>query len=143
EHRALVLIGTTAARIVLADRVVEVAQGGALVTDNYFQGLSVSRLVQIPVVSLTDTTSLRFEKLTFANNRCDHTGPGGDASVTADLFANHMIVTSNHVKSPLGSHSIGLGNRPQVALITNYTTGDYFQASSTVPAPIANFNIRV
>jgi hypothetical protein len=63
--------------------------------------------------------------------------------VTADLFGSHMIVTSNHVKSPQGSLSIGLGARPQVALIANCTTGGYFQLNTTVPAPFNSFNVQV
>ncbi len=143
EHRALVLIGALSARFSTGSGVIEVAQGGAIVTDNYFQGLGLTRLVQIPRLLINASSDLRFEKLVFGNNRCDHTGRGGDDSITADLFASHVIVTSNHVKSPPGSFSIGLGERPQVALLANCTTGNYFGVNTTVPAPLNNFNVRV
>src|SRR4030095_3724657 len=64
EHHALYLIGPLAARIVTGPGVIEIAQGGALVTGNLLQGLALTRLVEIPRVPITDTLDLHFEKLT-------------------------------------------------------------------------------
>jgi hypothetical protein len=38
---------------------------------------------------------------------------------------------------------MSLGNRNQVALMGNVTTGDYIQVGTVIPAPINNFNVRI
>src|SRR5262249_55101831 len=98
-------------------------------------------LIHIPVSQALD---IRFDKVTFANNRCDHLTPAGDAASTVALFGSHMIVMGNHVKAPLRTvFSMDLGNRPRVALLGNYTTGDYVNVTTTVPTPRTSYNVLI
>ncbi|HEY3148167.1 MAG TPA: right-handed parallel beta-helix repeat-containing protein [Dongiaceae bacterium] len=144
EHRAVMLIGSLAYAADTAARRLEIAQGGALITGNVFQGPGRTHLVELLRVPIAPPFDLRFEKVTFANNRCDHSTMRGEGASTVALFGNHMIVTGNHVKASLPSiFAMHLGNRPRVALLANYTTGGYTAVNTTVPAPLANFNVRI
>ena len=142
-HRALMLFGVPAEVIKAGRRPIERASGAALISGNVFQGPSRDRLVDVRRVVLTDKFDLRFEKLTFSVNRCDHFGRPGPQNITADLYGSHMIVTSNQVKTPAKGHSFGFGNRPRVAATSNYTTGNYVNVATTVPAALLNFNVIV
>jgi hypothetical protein len=119
-------------------------------TGNVFQGPALIRLVDVRQIPISDSWDVRFEKMTFANNRCDHTAEPSPRLITADLFGSHMIVTANQIKTPrtfnnppLRGNSFGFGLRPQVVVMGNYTTGNYTGVSTTVPAPIPpnNFNV--
>jgi hypothetical protein len=142
EHRALKLIGMPAISLE-GGHGREYATGAVLVSGNEFQGPSASRLVDLRRLSITPIVDLRFEKMTFSVNRCDHFGRPGPANITADLYGSHMIVTSNQVKTPVKGHSFGFGGRLKVAATSNYTTGDWVNVGSTIPAVFPNFNAFV
>jgi ApbE superfamily uncharacterized protein (UPF0280 family) len=70
--------------------------------------------------------------------------PEDDGVASVNLFASHMIVTGNHVKtSSKNGHSIGLGFADQVAFLANYTTNGHANVTSTVPAVPHDFNIII
>jgi hypothetical protein len=143
EHRAVWLVGPLAYRVVTGPGVFELAQGGTLIHGNVFQGPGRTHLVELVRVVLTDNIDLRFEKVTFATNRCEHATAAGDAAATVRLFGSHMIVTGNHVKAPAGVNAFHLGSRPRVALLGNVTTGGYAALSTTVPTPHTDFNVQI
>ncbi len=142
EHRAIGLIGMPAYHVTLASGEIQFAQGGALITGNLFQGPGRTYLVELQRVVVTDQLDFRFEKVTFANNRCDHSTAAGEQATTVKLFGSHLIVTSNHVKAPQGVRSFDLGGR-RTALLGNGTTGAIINAGAAIPLPIANFNFQI
>lgn len=144
EHRALVLIGPLAMHFATGAGQIEYMFGSAQVTDNHFRGPGRSRLIEFLRIVLNDNLDLRFEKLTFSDNVCDHLGAevnAQDASVR--LWGGHMIVMGNHVKAPANVNAMSLSFRNKVALMGNVTTGDYIDVGTVIPTPIANFNVRV
>jgi len=145
EHRALIAWGVPAFTISLGEGQFTFDSGAALITDNIFQGPSLSRLIDIrrfPVFTQGGlSVDLRFEKLTFSGNHCDHDGPSANTVITADIFGTRMVVTGNQVNTPFSGHSFGFGGRQLVATMSNHSTGDYVNVGSTVPAPLANFNV--
>jgi hypothetical protein len=150
EHRAMWLIGVPAATLNLGAAQLEIAYGGALLSGNIFEGPGRTHLVEVPMVPIATGIpnlqyDLRFEKLTFANNRCDHTIAQGDAASTALLFGSHMIVTGNHVKGLHNIAAMDLGHRAHVMLLANYTTGAYRNAAATTApsVPPNNFNVQI
>jgi hypothetical protein len=142
EHRAIKLIGMPAVSLE-GGHGREYATGAVLVSGNEIQGPSASRLVDLRRIVITPNVDLRFEKMTFSVNRCDHFGREGPANITADLYGSHMIVSSNQVKTPAKGHSFGFGGRLKVAATSNYTTGDWVNVGSTIPAIFPNFNAFV
>ncbi len=106
EHRALWLVGPLAYRVITGPGVIEIGQGGALINGNVFQGPGRTHLVELQRIVLTDNIDLRFEKVTFGTNRCEHLTQAGDAAATVLLFGTHMIVTGNHVKAPAGDQFV-------------------------------------
>jgi hypothetical protein len=143
EHRALWLVGPLAYRVATGPALIEIGQGGALINGNVFHGPGRTHLVELQRIVLTDNIDLRFEKVTFGTNRCEHATGAGEAAATVRLFGTHMIVTGNHVKAPPGVNAFNLGNRPRVALLGNVTTGPYAGVSTTVPTPHTNFNVQL
>lgn len=147
EHRALVAVGTYAASYQLSDvGTLTLSFGGVQALGNHFQGPGRTHLVEIPRILLGTVSNvqydLRFEKLVFANNRCDHTAAqAGDLGSTAMLYATHPAVQGNQVKGPAGLPSIHLGGRPRVALLGNVTTGAYLGLNNPVPSPHTSFNV--
>ena len=143
EHRALWLVGPLAYRVAVGAGVIEIGQGGALINGNVFQGPGRTHLVELLRVVINDNIDLRFEKVTFGTNRCEHATAASDAAATVRLFGTHMIVTGNHVKAPVGVPSIHLGSRPRVALLANITTGLIAGVNTTVPTPHTDFNVQI
>ena len=154
EHWALSILGGGLFETVrFGNQIVEVALGGggALITGNVFQGPGLKHLVELQRVPVMPVPSgeidLRFERVTFANNRCDHKTEPADGVSTVKLFGAHLIVTGNHVKAARDVHAMDLGGRPKVALVANCTTGDYIglapMPNSPVPDPLALFNVQI
>jgi hypothetical protein len=142
EHRALRLIGMPAYHVTVGAGELQFAQGGALIAGNTFQGPGRTNLVELQRVVVSEQLDYRFEKVTFANNRCDHSTAIGDkATTTVKLFGSHLIVTSNHVKAPPDVRAFDLGGR-KTGLMGNGTTGTYVNAGAAIPLPIANFNFQ-
>ncbi len=144
HHRALLLVGpvsyttggATTGKLVLA-------QGNALVCDNVFQGPGHRHLVEFMNIPLSDTMDLRFEKVTFNNNHCNHSLSQTDQedSATVLLWGSQLIVMGNHVKADPSMNSMDLSNSRRVTLMGNITTGNYIRVTAVVPTPIPNFNV--
>jgi hypothetical protein len=146
EHRALLTIGVQAVTYSFGAGSITQSFGGVQALGNVFHGPGLTHLVQIPRVPLESIPNLqydlRFEKLVFANNRCDHTqAQPNDNGGTALLYATHPAVQGNQVKGPAGVTSFHLGGRPRVALMGNVSTGGYTGVNNPVPAPFASFNV--
>jgi hypothetical protein len=141
EHRAVGLVGMPAYHVAVGAGEVQFAQGAALIAGNTFQGPGRTNLVELRRVVASPQIDLRFEKVTFANNRCDHSTAVGDQATTVKLFGSHLIVTSNHVKAPQDVRAFDLGGR-KTGLLGNATTGTYVDAGAAIPLPIANFNFQ-
>jgi uncharacterized protein DUF6519/parallel beta helix pectate lyase-like protein len=141
EHRAVGLVGMPAYHVAVGAGEVQFAQGAALIAGNTFQGPGRTNLVELRRVVASPQIDLRFEKVTFANNRCDHSTAAGDQATTVKLFGSHLIVTSNHVKAPQDVRAFDLGGR-KTGLLGNATTGTYVDAGAAIPLPIANFNFQ-
>lgn len=144
EHRALLLIGPLALHYNVAAGELAYMFGSAQVNDNHFRGPGRTRLVEFLRIQFNDNIDLRFEKVSFNNNVCDHlsaeANPQG-ASVT--LWGGHLIAMGNHVKAAANVNAMSLANRQKIALMGNITTGDYINTGTVTPLPIANFNVRV
>ena len=147
EHRALWMVGMPALTIPLGQEEITFDFGAASVTDNVFQGPSLTRLVDVRAIPIfaNDNFSidLRFRKLTFSGNHCDHVGDANDAIRTVDVFATRMVVTGNQVNTPPAGFSFGFGGRDFVAAMSNHSTRSYINVGSTVPAPLLNFNVVI
>jgi nitrous oxidase accessory protein NosD len=144
EHRAFLFIGPLAYRVVTGAAVVELMFGSALVSSNHFQGPGLTTLVEFLRLAINDNLDFRFEKVTFSNNICDHLhATFSQSGATVHLWGGHLVVMGNHIKGPLRVNAMALGNRNQVALMGNVTTGDYIQVGTVIPAPINNFNVRI
>ena len=143
EHRALILVGPLALHYVFNDLTVEFMFGSAVVTDNHFRGPGRSYLVEFFPVRISDNLDLRFEKVTFNNNICDHLNAEAmEDAATVRLWGRNLIAMSNHIKAPNGVNAMSLGNRHRVALMGNITTGGYIRVGTVTPAPLTDFNIR-
>jgi parallel beta-helix repeat protein len=144
EHRAFLFIGPLAYRVVTGAAVVELMSGSALLSSNHFRGPGLTTLVEFLRMAINDNLDFRFEKVTFSNNICDHLNATFNQSgATVHLWGGHLIAMGNHIKGPLRVNAMALGNRNQVALMGNVTTGDYIQVGTVIPAPINNFNVRI
>ena len=138
EHRALLLWGPIAYR--------EANSSSALIVDNVFTGPGLTHLVELQhnPIPLPEPFDFRFEKVTFANNVCDHRNAEGEGATTVLLWGSHLIVTCNHVKGDPGVKAIDLWNLGKVALVGNVTTGEIVRVANTVrPSPHADFNVKI
>ncbi len=144
EHRALLLIGPLALRYLTGSGEIAYMFGSAQVDDNHFCGPGRSQLVEFRRIQYTDTIDLRFEKVTFNNNVCNHlNAEASDLGATVRLWGGHLIVMGNHVKAAAKVNAMSLSNRNKISLMGNITTGDYIQTGTVTPLPIANFNVKI
>ncbi len=144
EHRAFLFIGPLAYRVVTGMAGIELMTGSALVSNNHFEGPGLTTLVEFLRWVIDDNFDYRFEKITFSNNICNHLNATFNQSgATVLLWGEHLIAMGNHIKGPQRVNAMSLGNRDQVALMGNVTTGDYIQVGTIIPAPISNFNVRI
>lgn len=144
EHRALLLIGPLALRFIGGAGEIAYMFGSAQVDDNHFRGPGRSQLVEFRRIQYTDNIDLRFEKVTFNNNVCDHlSAEASDLGATVRLWGGHLIAMGNHVKAAANVNAMSLSNRNKIALMGNITTGDYIQTGTVTPLPIANFNVKI
>ncbi|MEA2114339.1 MAG: DUF6519 domain-containing protein [Thermodesulfobacteriota bacterium] len=144
HHRALLLVGPLSYTTGGAPTgQIVIAQGNALVSDNVFQGPGQHHLVEFMNVPLNGTLDLRFEKVTFNNNHCNHEFSQTDQedSATVLLWGSQLIIMGNHVKAHPGMNSMDLSNSRRVTLMGNITTGNYIRVTAVVPSPIPNFNV--
>lgn len=129
EHRALVLTGGS-----------HEGSGHAMIDNNVFSGVGLSNLVELDRIH-----DLRFEKILFSNNYCDHAAvpPGPKERATVSCWGDHLIVMSNHVKSGANIPSINFNNLKPVVLMGNVTTGGFIKLPASVPAPQDLFNVEL
>ncbi|KHE93410.1 MAG: right-handed parallel beta-helix repeat-containing protein [Candidatus Scalindua rubra] len=154
EDRALLLVGYPSYSV--SDNIT-LAFGHAMVTDNFFHGPGFSHLIEFMEIEFTnnDNLGLRFEKVTFNNNSCEHLIIGEEDTrdkVTVFFWGSHLIVIGNHVKTVTdatefvlphpGFRSMDL-NGLRNTLMGNVTTGDFWNSASSVPAPPQEFNIKL
>lgn len=144
EHRALLLIGPLALHYNLAAGEIALMFGSAQVNDNHFRGPGRTHLVEFMRIQFTDDIDLRFEKVTFNNNICDHLGAeASDVGATVRLWGGHLIAMGNHVKAAANVNAMSLSNRNKIVLMGNITTGDYIHTGTAIPLPINNFNVKI
>ena len=105
---------------------------------NKFYGKGFNALVQLTQIPVSDSFSLRFERVFFSNNYCMHFGPFDDRGATVVLTGTAGTVMGNHVKGPRGRRSIDMGGMP-AAVVGNIASGDIVNISN-FPAPDAQFN---
>ncbi len=144
HHRALLLVGPlsyTTGGAATGRRVL--SKGNALVSDNVFEGPGHRHLVEFMNVPLGGTLDLRFEKVTFSNNHCNHVFSltNQEDSATVLLWGSQLIVVGNHVKADPKMNSMDLSHCRRVTLMANITTGNYIRVTAVVPTPIPNFNV--
>ena len=144
EHRALLLTGPLAQRFIGSAAETTFMFGSAQVNDNHFRGPGRSQLVEFRRLQYTDNIDLRFEKVTFNNNVCDHlSAEASDLGATVLLWGGHLIAMGNHIKAAANVNSMSLSNRPKIALMGNITTGNYINIGTVTPTPIMNFNVKI
>jgi len=144
EHRALLLIGPLAQRFVGGAGETFFMFGSAQVNDNHFRGPGRSQLVEFRRFQFTDNIDLRFEKLIFNNNVCDHLSAEiSDLGATVLLWGGHLIAMGNHIKAAARVNSISLANSSKTTLMGNITTGNYINIGTVTPLPIMNFNVKI
>lgn len=143
EHRALLLIGPLALHYNLAAGELAYMFGSAQVNDNHFRGPGRTRLVEFMRIQFTDNLDLRFEKVAFNNNVCDHlSAEENPQGATVRLWGGHLIAMGNHVKAAANVNAMSLANR-NAALMGNVTTGDFTGINNVTPVPIINFNVKI
>jgi nitrous oxidase accessory protein NosD len=144
EHRALVLIGPLALHYKTGPGEIAYMFGSAQVNDNHFRGPGHTQLVEFMRIPITDNIDLRFEKVTFNNNICDHLSAEADAQgASVRLWGEHLIAMGNHVKAAANVNAMSLANGSKIVLIGNVTSGDYINVGTVTPLPITNFNVHV
>lgn len=108
---------------------------------NKFYGKSVTALVELAQIPLTDLLKLRFERVLFSNNYCAHLSAPDDKGATVILSGTAATVMGNHVKGPRGKASIDM-NGMRGAVVGNVTSGSIAN-DTNFPAPEANYNLRL
>lgn len=144
EHRALLLIGPLALYYATGSGEIAYMFGSAQINNNHFHGPGRTHLVEFMRIAITPNIDLRFEKLSFSNNNCDHIDAESDSkNASIGLWGGHLIVMGNHVKAAPNVNAMSLANRNKIALMGNITTGDYINTGVVTPLPIANFNVKI
>lgn len=116
----------------------------ALVEGNVFHGAGSPHLVEF--VRAPRYEDLRFEKVTFSNNYCEHVSNfigDHDQRVTVSFWGRHLIVMGNHIKAAQYLSSMNFNEDGEVALMGNVTTGSIKDYGNSTPTPHNNFNIKL
>lgn len=147
EHRALLLIGPLCFYYFTGPGEIAYMFGSALVNGNHFSGPGLSQLVEFMRIDLPDYGSLhfdlRFEKVTFSNNICDHfSAEANPQGASVRLWGGYLIAMGNHVKAAANVNAMSLANR-KAALMGNVTTGNFTGTNNVTPVPIINFNVKI
>ncbi|WP_343519431.1 DUF6519 domain-containing protein [Sphingomonas sp.] len=112
------------------------------IVNNKFYGKGLSALVQLTQLQSTDTFRLRFERVFFTGNYCNHWGARTPRSATVALLGTAGVVMGNQVKGmPRSLPSIDL-NGMAGTVIGNITAGEIVN-DPNFPAPEAQFNRRL
>lgn len=138
EDRALVLQGLL--EISFGDR--EPAFGfPCQITDNKFVGKGNSALVELRQTPLSDSINLRFERVFFNQNYCNHFGASAEVSgnATVQLVGSAGVVMGNQIKT--ASDNIGSVNMNGMpgTVVGNITRRGFIDHPN-FPAPLNNFN---
>lgn len=143
EHRALLLIGPLALHYLAGAGEITYMFGSAQVNDNHFSGPGRTHLVEFMRIVITDNIDLRFEKVAFNNNICDHfSAEANPRGASVRLWGGHLIAMGNHVKAAVNVNAMSLANS-SAALMGNVTTGDYTGTNKVTPLQFNNFNVKI
>jgi nitrous oxidase accessory protein NosD len=143
EHRALLLIGPLALHYLVGAGEIAYMFGSAQVNNNHFSGPGRTHLVEFMRIVITDNIDLRFEKVTFSNNICDHfSAEANPRGASVRLWGGHLIAMGNHVKAAVNVNAMSLANS-SAALMGNITTGDYTGTNKVTPLQFNNFNVKI
>ena len=144
EHRALLLIGPLALHYLTGAGEIAYMFGSAQVSGNHFSGPGRTTLVEFMRIALTNNIDLRFEKVIFNNNICDHfSAEANTQGASVRLWGGHLIAMGNHIKAAAKVNSMSLANSSKTALMGNITTGDYINIGTVTPTPLINFNVKI
>ena len=150
EHRALWLMGPFAICYKTAKGEFVNSFGSAQVSDNHLRGPGRSHLMEFmradfPISPGSPLVfSFCFEKVIFNNNVCDHlSAEANEHGASVRLWGGQLIAMGNHVKAAANVNAMSLGNRFEIALMGNITTGDYINTGTVTPSPIDNFNVKI
>ncbi len=140
EDRALLLQGLFEFSVPVSDRIVSLGFP-CQISNNKFVGKGLSALVELRETSITDSILIRFERVFFSNNYCNHFGQGsqtaGNATVRLDGRAG--VVMGNQIKSLTGTMaSVNMGNMSGTQ-VGNITTAGFIN-DPNFPTPETNFN---
>lgn len=140
EHRALALSGVNQPAPEEFPPV-----GHASISNNVFNGLGLSHLVEIVKAPTRQDQILGFAKVIFSHNQCEHLltrRSNVEERATVSLWGRHLIVMGNQVKADTESFpSINLRNSARAAVMGNIVTGDFtFPAAITFPLPLEDYN---
>lgn len=112
------------------------------ITNNKFYGKGFSALVQLSEIPLTDNLGLRFERVFFTGNYCNHWGARDPSRATVVLTGTAGVVMGNQVKGfPRDAPSIDLSGMAGT-VVGNITAGDIVN-DPNFPAPEPQFNRRL
>lgn len=112
------------------------------IVNNKFYGKGFFALVQMLEIPVTDSFSLRFERVFFTGNYCNHWGARMPRSATVMLTGTAGVVMGNQVKGvPRTAPSIDLTGMAGT-VVGNITAGDIVN-DPNFPAPEAQFNRRL
>ena len=119
--------------------------GTAQILGNTLSGIGGSSLVELLELVISKTTLVRFERVIFSDNRCNHWFvKAPDNAGTVSLSGRSAIVVGNHVRSniPEGVWSVRF-NRVQGPFIGNHTTGGSDRSEvEQFPSPEKAFNLK-
>ena len=140
EDRALLLQGLFEFSVQLGDRTVSLGFP-CQITNNKFVGKGLSALVELRETSITDNILIRFERVFFSNNYCNHFGQGAESAgnATVILEGRAGVVMGNQIKTLNGvMPSVNMRNMSGTQ-IGNITTAGFIN-DPNFPTPETNFN---
>lgn len=114
------------------------------ITNNKFVGKGNSALVEVRDQPLVENVNLRFERVFFNHNYCNHLGAGSgfETASTVMLEGRAGVVMGNQVKGGVGGMgSIDMGN--MAGTMVGNITARGFRADPDFPTPEANFNRQI
>lgn len=140
EDRALRYRGLLETSVTLADR--RIVLGFPIkILGNSFTGSGATALVEILSQQLTDTTNIRFERVTFSDNYCMHVSlPPSDNRATVSLSGRHAAVVGNQIKSLVGEYFPVNLNFMDATYVGNVAENVPVQGGF-VPTPTNSFNL--
>lgn len=92
------------------------------IAGNKFYGKGFSALVQVTQVQVSQNSWVRFERLFFTHNYCNHFEPRKGRAATVDLVGRGAVISGNHVKGYSDGPSFDL-KFSKGTVIANVTTG--------------------